>query len=120
MIKSSMTEFNYHDVHKKFKELYSTEPLLIRSPARINLIGEHTDYNDGFVLPAAIDRDVVLVATPRPDRRLRLPSLNMEGLAELDLDELGPSGAWHDYAAGVAAIMQREGYRLFGLDATIA
>lgn len=97
-----------------------TPTIIAQAPGRINLIGEHTDYNDGFVLPAAIDRDIVLVATPRLDRRLRLQSLNVDGLADLDLDELEPSGAWHDYAAGVAAIMQREGYRLFGLDATIA
>ena len=94
--------------------------IIAQAPGRINLIGEHTDYNDGFVLPAAIDRDVVLVATPRPDRRLRIQSLNAEGLADLDLDELEQSGEWHDYAAGVAAIMERAGYRLFGLDATVA
>jgi galactokinase len=97
-----------------------TPTIIAQAPGRINLIGEHTDYNDGFVLPAAIDRDVVLVATPRLDRRLRLQSLNMDGLGDLDLDELEPSGAWHDYAAGVAALMLRGGYRLFGLDATLA
>jgi galactokinase len=103
------------------RQTFGGAPTIIaQAPGRINLIGEHTDYNDGFVLPAAIDRDVVLVATPRPDRRLRLQSLNAEGLAELDLDELEPAGAWHDYAAGVAATMQKAGHRLFGLDATIA
>jgi len=94
--------------------------IVAQAPGRINLIGEHTDYNDGFVLPAAIDRDVVLVATPRPDRRLRIQSLNAEGLADLDLDELEESDSWHDYAAGVADALQRGGYRLFGLDATVA
>ncbi len=94
--------------------------IIAQAPGRINLIGEHTDYNDGFVLPAAIDRDVVLVATPRPDRRLRIQSLNAEGLADLDLDELAASGEWHDYAAGVADALGRAGYRLFGLDATVA
>ncbi|HEY8597750.1 MAG TPA: galactokinase [Thermomicrobiales bacterium] len=94
--------------------------IVAQAPGRVNLIGEHTDYNDGFVLPAAIDRDVVLVATPRPDRRLRIQSLNAEGLADLDLDELEANDAWHDYAAGVADALQRGGYRLFGLDATVA
>ena len=94
--------------------------IVAQAPGRINLIGEHTDYNDGFVLPAAIDRDIVMVATPRPDRRLRIQSLNAEGLADLDLDELEASDAWHDYAAGVADALQRGGYRLFGLDATVA
>ena len=94
--------------------------IIAQAPGRINLIGEHTDYNDGFVLPAAIDRDIVMVATPRPDRRLRIQSLNAEGLADLDLDELAAGDAWHDYAAGVADALQRGGYRLFGLDATVA
>lgn len=94
--------------------------VIAQAPGRINLIGEHTDYNDGFVLPAAIDRDLVLMATPRPDRQLRLQSLNMPGLAEHDLDELAPEGGWSDYAAGVAAMLQEAGHRLFGLDVTLA
>ncbi len=103
------------------RQTFGVLPTIVaQAPGRLNLIGEHTDYNDGFVLPAAIDRDVVLVATPRPDRRLRLQSLNAEGFADLDLDALEPSGAWHDYVAGVAAILERDGHRLFGLDATLA
>lgn len=94
--------------------------IIAQAPGRINVIGEHTDYNDGFVLPAAIDRDVVIVATPRPDRQFRLQSLNVPGLAELDLDELAASGAWHDYAAGVAAVLGQQGYPLFGMDMTLA
>lgn len=103
------------------RQTFGNVPAIVaQAPGRINLIGEHTDYNDGFVLPAAIDRDVVIVATPRPDRQFRLQSLNVPGLAELDLDELEPSGAWHDYAAGVAAILGKQGYPLFGMDMTIA
>ncbi len=94
--------------------------LVAQAPGRINLIGEHTDYNDGFVLPAAIDRDVVIVATPRPDRQLRLQSLNSPGLGELDLDELEASGAWHDYVAGVASVLGKQGYPIFGMDMTLA
>lgn len=56
----SDTHFNPRSVKKKFSELFDTQPLLVRSPGRINLIGEHTDYNEGYVMPAAIDRDIVV------------------------------------------------------------
>jgi galactokinase len=54
------TQFNRKAVQRKFLELFDTQPILVRSPGRINLIGEHTDYNDGFVMPAAIDREIVV------------------------------------------------------------
>ena len=102
---------------------YGAEPALVaRAPGRINLIGEHTDYNDGFVFPAAIDRDVLLVATPRGDRRLRLHSLNQAPPADLDLAGLRPATAahaWYDYPAGVAWALQEAGQALRGLDATL-
>ncbi|MDP9375034.1 MAG: galactokinase, partial [Chloroflexota bacterium] len=78
-----------------------------------------TDYNDGFVLPAAIDRDMAVVAAPRDDRRLRLHSLNTGGPVDLDLDALRPSGEWHDYVAGVAAALMGAGHILRGLDLTL-
>ena len=101
------------------------EPVLLaRAPGRINLIGEHTDYNDGFVLPAAIDRDVLLVATPRADRRARFQSLNLPDAppVDLDLDALRPAaaaGQWYDYPAGVAWALGEVGWALRGLDATL-
>src|SRR5438874_11517485 len=97
----------------------SVKPRIFRAPGRINVIGEHTDYNDGFVLPAAIDRDVLVVAAPRADRRLRLHSLNLAPPAERDLDALRPTGEWSDYPAGVAAMLLDAGYALAGLDATL-
>jgi galactokinase len=54
------THFNPKTVNSKFLELFDTQPILVRSPGRINLIGEHTDYNEGYVMPAAIDRDIVV------------------------------------------------------------
>ena len=54
-------------VEAKFKELFREQPLLIRSPGRVNLIGEHTDYNHGYVLPAAIDKAIYFAITPRDD-----------------------------------------------------
>ena len=108
-------------VRAAHREAFGAEPALVaRAPGRINLIGEHTDYNDGFVLPAAIDRDMLIVATPRDDRRLRLHSLNVAGgIVDLDLDALQPARAWHDYAAGVAAQLQGAEHQVRGLDATL-
>ena len=61
---------------------------LFRAPGRVNLIGEHTDYNDGFVFPVAIDRDVLLAATPRKSRQVRIPSLNDKSPVTFDLAQM--------------------------------
>ena len=92
-----------------------------RAPGRINLIGEHTDYNDGFVLPVAIDRYTTATATPRGDRRLRLSSGGQHNVIDLDLDALGagPTGRWSDYVRGVAAVLERQGLQLRGADLAI-
>ena len=93
-----------------------------RAPGRVNLIGEHTDYNDGFVLPVAIDRFTTVTITPREDRTLRVRSAHVPDALTLDLDRLdgGPQGTWSDYVRGVAAVLERRGFRLRGADMTIA
>ena len=58
-------------VKSKFKELFNEEPVIIRSPGRANLIGEHTDYNLGYVLPCAIDKAIYFAVTPRQDKSLQ-------------------------------------------------
>ncbi len=74
------------------------------APGRVNLIGEHTDYSDGFVLPVAIDRGVLVAAARRADRRLRCWSLQEAGQLDVDLSALGPGRieGWSAYPAGVA------------------
>lgn len=75
--------------------------LVVRSPGRVNLIGDHTDYNDGFVLPLAIDREVWLAASPRSDRRVTVASEGFERIGvDLDRMERGGSG-WGEYVKGV-------------------
>jgi galactokinase len=75
----------------------------VAAPGRVNLIGEHTDYNDGFVLPAAIDRYTTVAVEPRDDRRLRVESLGETD--DVSLDELERTGTWRDYVRGVARLV---------------
>jgi galactokinase len=108
-------------LRKAFTEHYGREPRLFRAPGRVNLIGEHTDYNEGFVLPMAIDRETVVAAAPRKDRQVRAFSLNLNEAVEFDLDHPGPPqrGLWLDYLEGVAQALEQTGARLQGADLMI-
>lgn len=92
---------------------------VVRAPGRVNLIGEHTDYNDGFVLPVAIERDMMVALAPRADREVNLYSLDFGEAATFSLDEMrkDEEHAWSNYARGVAQELQQAGVSLVGLDA---
>jgi galactokinase len=94
----------------------SNSPRVFRAPGRVNLIGEHTDYNDGFVMPAAIDLSVFVQVSPREDRKLQIHSENFDDEIEFDLDDPMPAPRqhWSDYAVGVAVMLERAGHHLRG------
>src|SRR5262245_42383241 len=91
-----------------------------RAPGRVNLIGEHTDYNDGFVMPVAIDRATTATMTQRSDRTIVARS-GRAAPQTIDLEDpgTGPRGNWSDYIRGVAAVLERRGHRLGGAEITI-
>ena len=89
---------------------------IFSAPGRVNLIGEHTDYNDGFVLPVAIDRDTVIAARARKDSTVTVYSINRNESGAFDLAKPGEirRGYWMNYIEGVARVLQSKGYRLHG------
>lgn len=108
------------DVHATFEARFGAAPdLLVRAPGRVNLIGEHTDYNDGFVLPAAIDRELWIALRARPDRTVLLQSLDY-GPGEFSLDGFTHSGDdWIEYVKGVAWVLGEEGRSLSGWEGVL-
>ena len=106
-----------------YHDRYGAPPeVLIAAPGRVNLIGEHTDYNEGFVLPTAINRHVVIAASPRPDNRVVVHSLDFDAETTFSLDHITHDEAqpWSNYERGVAWVLLQEGYTLRGLNAVIA
>lgn len=104
------------------KNLIQEKSLLVFSPGRINLIGEFTDYNMGFVLPAAIDKGIYFVITPRSDNIIHLHSVDFEATYETTVDALLPSAAssWPNYILGVVEQFKLAGVTLNGFDAAVA
>lgn len=105
-----------------FRATYGSNPeIIIAAPGRVNLIGEHTDYNEGFVLPAAIDRHVVLAASSRKDRSAQINALDFDERTEFSLDNLQRQTLikWGNYQRGVAWALQSEGFALSGLNAVL-
>ncbi|MEU0204810.1 galactokinase [Streptomyces canus] len=111
-------------VRDGFVELYGTEPEGVWSaPGRVNLIGEHTDYNDGFVMPFALPHTAVAAVSKREDGVLRLHSADVEGgVVELRLDDLAPESDrdWTAYPAGVVWALREAGHPVTGADVHLA
>ena len=95
--------------------------LVVRAPGRVNLIGEHTDYNEGFVLPAAIDLEIRIALVPTSDRRVELTLAESGERAGFDLDAIGPPvGGWIDYVAGTAWALGEAGVPMHGFRGLLA
>jgi len=129
MVRQRLLQRARHEFEQAFGR--SVRPSLAVAPGRVNLIGEHTDYNDGFVLPMAIDRHVAVAFAPRQDRVLRAYTSEFGQTRELSLDALerrsttapqkrSPRGGWFGYVAGVAWAMLGAGHALRGADLAIA
>jgi len=105
-----------------FRERFAAVPRIYRAPGRVNLIGEHTDYNDGFVLPAAIDLAAWVAGRARPDRTLVVRAVDLDRGASFALDDPAPTpaGDWTDYVRGVAIELALAGHRLSGADLLVA
>ncbi|HVO02726.1 MAG TPA: galactokinase [Candidatus Cybelea sp.] len=106
---------------REFRDRFGGEPSIYRAPGRVNLIGEHTDYNDGFVLPAALELATYAAIAPRQDRTLRVHSRLMDQTVSFDLDEAAPKPCsdWGDYVRGVAVVLENADCRLRGADLLI-
>lgn len=118
-------------VIEAYRTLYRQEPtIIVRAPGRVNLLGAHVDYNEGWVLPGAIDRSIWLAAGPRNDEVVRVTSIDFGQEGEADLRALRagtdpnlvrePGPTWLNYPAGVAWVMQDAGYELAGMDVVFA
>jgi galactokinase len=103
-------------VHKRFRELFHKEPAIIIAPGRINLIGEHTDYNDGFVMPAAIDKHIVFAIASNGTDQVNCTALDYKESASFRLDELKPGSGWVNYLMGVMDGLHKVGFKAGGVD----
>jgi galactokinase len=105
----------------EFQRSYHTRPMIFRAPGRVNLIGEHTDYNDGFVMPAAIGFYTWVAASARSDRTLHVRSGEFHETIDLSLDSLAgpPRKHWSDFVRGVAAVLESRGVHLSGANLII-
>jgi galactokinase len=109
-------------VLETFRSEYGQDPVLLaRAPGRVNLIGEHTDYNDGFVLPAAIDRAVYVAASPRLDSTVNMVSVDFDSRTAFDMINLDDPDlpAWSKYLRGALWWLREQGYEIPGFNAVI-
>ena len=116
-----LTDETMHELASRFLSLFGTTARVFRAPGRVNLIGEHTDYNDGFVMPAAVGFFTWVAASPRNDRKLVVHSENFGEQREFSLDDIHAQGGheWSDYVLGVAKMVETSGRRIPGANLLI-
>ena len=103
-----------------FIDSFKSKPIIVRSPGRVNLIGEHTDYNQGFVLPAAINKAVYIAIGARDDNELHFVAMDLNKQYAGSLDKISPTPEhWPDYILGVVDQLQKNGYSLKGFNCIV-
>ncbi len=108
-------------VKTEFEKRFGESPAsIVRAPGRVNLIGEHTDYNEGFVLPMAIDRAIWIALRPRQDSRVVVHSLDFPKPADFSLEEITHSDGWDEYVHGVAWSLKDSGFVLHGWEGVLS
>ncbi|MFZ5917912.1 MAG: galactokinase [Chloroflexota bacterium] len=109
------------EVQRAFYAQFGGQAAVVaRAPGRVNLIGEHTDYNDGLVLPMAIERCALVAADLRADRRVQIHALDLDAQTTFRLDDIGRQNDWSDYPRGVAWALQAQGKVLAGINAVFS
>ena len=113
-----MNEKIVNEVRSSFEQRFGVEPIVIKAPGRINLIGEHTDYNNGFVLPAAVDQAIYLAIGKSGSSESTLVSLDMDQTFEFSIDDFHPTKEkpWANYLMGVVAEIQKSGREVSGFN----
>lgn len=107
-------------IRQKFISLYQGEPVIARSPGRINLIGEHTDYNMGFVLPAAIDKAIYFAVKPREDGEIHIYANDLDEYYSGNIHSIEKSGMqWPDFILGSLQQLQKNDYPIKGFNGVI-
>ncbi len=99
-----------------FQTLYKEEPIITRSPGRVNIIGEHLDYNEGYVLPAAIDKAIYVAISKRNDDEIYLHSVDYNENYQVSLDEIKPTKNWATYILGVTDQLIKRGHKISGFN----
>lgn len=109
-------------VKRSFKDLFKAKPLIVFSPGRINLIGEHTDYNDGFTFPAAINKGISLAISKSDINTSKVYALDMDEFYQFNIESIKPikDGGWKNYVLGVVAELQKLGKHLGSFNSVFA
>lgn len=107
-------------VTRIFNEKFNEQPLIVRAPGRINIIGEHTDYNNGLVLPAAIDKTILIAVSKRTDDQICMYSESFNEYIQYSTSSIQPTKSWTTYFLGVVAQLQKKGIALQGFNIVVA
>ncbi len=106
-------------LQQEFKQRYNKEPLIVAAPGRVNLIGEHTDYNEGFVLPGAVDKRIYVAVAPNNSETVNVFANQFNESFSFSLANIEPHRGWMNYLLGVAYYVQQAGKKIGGVDVMI-